>query len=1077
MTTKSPAATERGLSVPRFYTRAGQEAFDTARWTTHDCVIRDGDDVVFEHRGVEVPEHWSPAARDILVSKYMRRAGVPGTERETSAQQVFSRLAACWAAWGQDHGYFATAEDATTFEAEVTFMLLHQVAAPNSPQWFNTGLAHSYAIAGNAQGHFYVDPVSGELRKSHDAYSRPQPHACFIQSCTDTLVGAGGIVELLAREALLFKYGSGTGTNFSELRAEGEPLSTGGVSSGLMSFLEVLDRAAGAIKSGGTTRRAAKMVLLDIDHPDVEAFIAWKVEEEKKARALLESGFSGGFEGTAYRTVSGQNSNNSVRIPDAFMQAIERDGTWELRYRTGERAVAKRVRARELWEGLAHAAWTCADPGVQFSTTIDEWHTCPNSGAIRASNPCSEYLFVDDTACNLASLNLASFLRDSRERFDVQAFRHAVRLWTVVLDISNTMASFPSARIAERTHEFRTVGLGYANLGALLMRAGIAYDSPRARAICGSITALMSGEAYRTSAELARELGAFPAFDENRSEMLRVVDNHRLAAHGAQDREDYDGLSTAPQAIDGAFAPAYLLSSAREAWNGARDAGERYGYRNAQVSVIAPTGTIGFVMDCDTTGIEPDFALKKHKQLAGGGSMELVNASVAHGLRSLGYPDEAIEGIVAHVGERGTLEGASGFDESHAPIFACADGLSAEAHVRMVAAAQAFISGAISKTVNLPGSATEDDVAGVYELAWRLGVKAVSLFRDGSKGVAVLERPANPMECPTCADGVCVLPGVEEPREPSRRLVAASWEHVPAGLRGLPYVAYTADKIPLDANTGRAASVADPETWASFEDVLEFCERVPRAIGPGVVFTGEGRVVCLDLDDVLFPTLSTDGWLAGLIEDFGTYTERSLSGRGIHIFFRVREAPTFSGGLWLYRDQDGGEHKLELYHCSRYVALTGDLWRYDGASDELEERTAQLEALLSRSEPLGFARRQGANSGGGPRRANSDLMLALFAALGVELHEDCVRWLVHCPFHDDRRKSLSVNPEAGFYCHAAGCRQNGGAQRIRTLVRDMDDAELECVSKRTGRDLERLVALRNLLSQRRCVEPEEVRAC
>ncbi|HLU49734.1 MAG TPA: adenosylcobalamin-dependent ribonucleoside-diphosphate reductase, partial [Planctomycetota bacterium] len=666
------------------------------------------------------------------------------------------------------------------------------------------------------------------MRESKDAYSRPQPHACFIQSVSDDLVKRGGIMDLWMREARLFKYGSGTGTNFSAIRGEGEPLAGGGVSSGLMSFLKIGDRAAGAIKSGGTTRRAAKMVCLDLDHPDIEAFIRWKADEERKARILIGAGFEADFNGEAYATVSGQNSNNSVRVPSAFFDALEKDGVWELRRRT-DRAVSKKVRARELWKLICEAAWECADPGVQFDTTINDWHTCPASGRINASNPCSEYMFLDDTACNLASINLVKFFDKERQKLDIEGFRHACRLWTVVLEISVLMAQYPSPEIADLSYRYRTLGLGFANLGTLLMLSGVPYDSERGRAICAAITAIMTGEAYATSAEMARELGAFPGYAKNREAMLRVMRNHRRAAYGAPDGT-YEGLSVPPQAIDEKACPPDLLAAARESWDRAVELGERHGYRNAQATVIAPTGTIGLLMDCDTTGIEPDYSLVKFKKLAGGGYFKIPNRSVEHALRVLGYGEKQVRDIIdyligtatfdgapaidrdslrvkglldaeidavertlpqvfdlaaafnvytlgeaclerlgfrpedfrapgfqllrelgftareiaaagEHICGHHTLEGAPHLRAEHLPVFDCANRcgktgkrfIPPEGHIRMMAAAQPFISGAISKTINMPHESTVEDISNAYLLSWRLGLKATALYRDGCK--------------------------------------------------------------------------------------------------------------------------------------------------------------------------------------------------------------------------------------------------------------------------------------------------------------------------------------------------------
>ncbi|HHQ47833.1 MAG TPA: adenosylcobalamin-dependent ribonucleoside-diphosphate reductase, partial [Acidobacteria bacterium] len=743
------------MKVERRFTKAGHDPYEGIDFAVRSSEIRNPDGtVVFSMDDVMVPASWSQVAVDVLVQKYFRKAGVPQLDEEGNpildergqpvlgsehdARQVFHRMAGCWTDWGRKHGYFDTEEDARAFYDELCHMLAAQVAAPNSPQWFNTGLYWAYGIEGPPQGHWYADPETGELKVSASAYEHPQPHACFIQSVSDDLVNEGGIMDLWVREARLFKYGSGTGSNFSALRGEGEPLSGGGRSSGLMSFLKIGDRAAGAIKSGGTTRRAAKMVCLDLDHPDIESFVTWKAVEERKVAALvtgsrvlreriqsvMDACFAGDgdtpdtdprrnstlrvalatarragvpdgalqralqlarqgireypieeyttdWDGEAYFTVSGQNSNNSVRVPNAFFQALDAGRDWYLTRRTDGK-VAKEIPARKLWDTIAESAWECADPGVQFDDTINEWHTCPAGGRINASNPCSEYMFLDDTACNLASLNLVRFLGEDG-RFDIETFRHAVRLWTVVLEISVLMASFPSRRIAELSYRYRTLGLGYANIGSLLMRLGLPYDSDEGRAMCGAITALMTGESYATSADLAAEHGPFPAFAENRDAMLRVIRNHRRAAHDAA-REEYEELSVPPTGLDAAKTPPELLAAAREAWDRALAKGERHGFRNAQVSVLAPTGTIGLVMDCDTTGIEPDFALVKYKKLAGGGFFKIINQAIPAALRHLGYDEEAIEEIVAYTVGHGTLEGCPtighdtlrrlGFDEA-----------------------------------------------------------------------------------------------------------------------------------------------------------------------------------------------------------------------------------------------------------------------------------------------------------------------------------------------------------------------------------------------------------------------------
>jgi ribonucleoside-diphosphate reductase alpha chain len=906
------------MRIERRFTRAGVSPYAAMQFRSTSSEIRNPDgSIVFHLDQVEVPAGWSQVATDILAQKYFRKAGVPAALEkvaekgvpewlqrrrptdatdeggmETSARQVFDRMAGAWTYWGWKGGYFDAEEDASAFYDEMRHMLAHQMAAPNSPQWFNTGLHWAYGIDGPAQGHFYVDPATGETRPSTSAYERPQPHACFIQGVDDDLVNEGGIMDLWLREARLFKYGSGTGSNFSGLRGENEPLSGGGRSSGLMSFLKIGDRAAGAIKSGGTTRRAAKMVVVDIDHPDIGQFIDWKVTEEQKVAALIAGSkataktlkavmaacgamkgderfsvkenpelrravlaarqamvpenyierviqfarqgyteidfpeYDSDWDSEAYRTVSGQNSNNSVRLTNDFMQAVIDDKPWALKSRTTGETV-EQLPARALWEKIGYAAWACADPGLQFHTTINEWHTCPEGGPIRASNPCSEYMFLDDTACNLASLNLMAFRTEAGD-FDIEAFRHAVRLWTVVLEISVLMAQFPSRKIAQLSYEYRTLGLGFANIGGLLMASGLPYDSAEGRALTGAITALMTGTAYAASAEMAAQLGAFAGFAQNRDPMLRVIRNHRAAAFG----EDFEGLSIAPAPLDAASCPDKgLVEAARAAWDRALAEGEAHGYRNAQVTVLAPTGTIGLVMDCDTTGIEPDFALVKFKKLAGGGYFKIINRAVPEALAKLGYDAGEVEAItryaVGHQTLKGapginheslkdlgfersqidaveqnlasafdikfafnkwtlgedfcrhvlgfseeelgdftfdmlsrlgfskedvaaanlhccgamTLEGAPGLKPEHLPVFDCASAcglvgkrlLSVESHIRMMAAAQPFISGAISKTINMANRATVEDCQKAYLLSWTLGLKANALYRDGSK--------------------------------------------------------------------------------------------------------------------------------------------------------------------------------------------------------------------------------------------------------------------------------------------------------------------------------------------------------
>src|SRR3984893_3955582 len=648
-----------GLQFNRRYTRDEIHVFDLFEYDYRSSVIRNpSGEIVFEMTNVEVPRGWSKIATDILANNHFRKAGVPQPDgslgREASAKQVAHRMANCWKVWAERYGYFSSAEDAQIFYEEVVYCILNQACVPNSPQWFNTGLYESYGITGKPQGHYYVDQADGQLKKSTSAYERPQPHACFILSVEDDLVNDGGIMDLWVREARIFKYGSGVGTNYSNIRGEGERLSGGGTSSGLMSFLKIGDRAAGAIKSGGTTRRAAKMVCLDLDHPEIVQFVNWKMEEGKKVGALIAAGYASDYEGEAYKTVSGQNSNNSVRIPNSFFEKLESDEDWELKGRMDGRVI-KKIPARELWNQISYAAWRCAVPGTQYNTTINEWHTCPAGGEIRASNPCSEYMFLDNTACNLASANLMKFYDAEKNYFDVEGYEYNCRLWTVVLEISVLMAQFPSKEVARLSYEYRTLGLGYANLGTLLMVSGIPYDSEEARTIAGAITAIMTGISYKTSAEMAQALGAFPRFEENRSHMMRVMRNHRLAAY---DADEYENLSLKPQGIKAQYCPDYMLKAACKAWDDAVEMGEKYGYRNAQATVIAPTGTIGLVMDCDTTGVEPDFALVKFKKLSVGGYFETINQSVPAALRNLGYAEKEINAIIKYAVGSGTFAGA-----------------------------------------------------------------------------------------------------------------------------------------------------------------------------------------------------------------------------------------------------------------------------------------------------------------------------------------------------------------------------------------------------------------------------------
>jgi ribonucleoside-diphosphate reductase alpha chain len=917
------------MKFARTYSNSGDPYAGVTFEPRSSRIVNPDGSVIFEAKDVMVPAGWSQVAVDVLAQKYCRKAGVPtatvrvpedgvpewlqrstvdeaalaalsrneqfGAERDS--RQVFNRLAGCWTYWGWKHGYFDSENDAQIYHDEMCAMLARQIGAPNSPQWFNTGLHWAYGISGPAQGHWYVDAADGAAKPSSDCFSRPQVSACFILGIEDDLVNQGGIFDGVLREARIFKGGSGSGANFSKLRAAGEKLTGGGTSSGLMSFLKVFDRAAGAIKSGGTTRRAAKMVVLNADHPDIEEFVNWKVREERKVadlvigsriferqlnaivsaahdtrvpesarldpalnaplrgaiREAIAAGVPSGaaqnaldyarqgytrieveqydtaWDSEAYITVSGQNSNNSVRLTNGFFEALDRDDEWLLTARTtGD--VVKRIKARDLWEQIAVAAWQCADPGLQFDDTIQEWHTCSSDERIEATNPCSEFLFINDTACNLASLNLVKFLNDDGN-FDAQRFADATRTWTTTLEISVAMGQMPSKRIAEKNHGYRTLGLGYANLGTLLMRMGLPYDSEESFGWCGAINALQTGMAYRTSAEMAQKLGPFARFEANREPMLRVIRNHRRAAY-ASDPSEYEGLTVKPVTHMPTLFTQKTWALARKMWDEALSIGEVTGYRNSQVTVTAPTGTIGLVMDCDTTGIEPDFALVKFKKLAGGGYFKIVNQSVDAALHKLGYSQEQIDDIETYAKGTGTLEEAphvnratlkaKGFDEAaiarldealpsafelpfafnkfvlgeefcreklgltdeqlndwsfsilrdglgfstwqieeasahicgrmtvegaphlkdeHLAVFDCATPcgkygtryIRPLAHVDMMAAAQPWVSGAISKTINLPQNASIADVKEAYRYSWERMIKAVALYRDGSK--------------------------------------------------------------------------------------------------------------------------------------------------------------------------------------------------------------------------------------------------------------------------------------------------------------------------------------------------------
>ncbi|MBD3362671.1 adenosylcobalamin-dependent ribonucleoside-diphosphate reductase [Candidatus Dojkabacteria bacterium] len=909
------------MKINRKFTKNGNDIYENINFEFRTSKITDSDgSVIFEMNNVEVPSFWSQVATDILAQKYLRKKGVPQKDEEgnikkdsegnpilgseNSIKQIAYRLAGTWRHWGEKFGYFDTEDDAQAFQEEVQWMIVNQMAVPNSPQWFNTGLAWAYGIKGNAQGHFYVDPKTGKVKKSKDAYTHPQPHACFIQNIEDDLVNEGGIFDLILKEARLFKYGSGTGTNFSKIRGKGEKLSGGGESSGLMSFLKVLDAGAGSIKSGGTTRRAAKMVILDVDHPEIETFIEWKVKEEykvaslvagshinhhclnnivksasengidpdqnpelkkyikeakdkfvplnyiKKVLMLVENGmkpedftfdkYNTDFRSEAYSTVDGQNSNNSVRVTNDFMQAVEEDKKWNLIKRTNNK-VYKSINAQELWNKIVYSAWASADPGLQFHTTVNDWHTCPKDGEIRASNPCSEYMFLDETACNLYQINLGKFYNEEDGEFDIEKFRHTVRLSTIILEISVLMSQLPSKSMAEKTYKYRTLGLGFSNLGSLLMRMGYPYDSKEGFGTTGAISAIMTGEAYATSAEMAKILGTFERYKKNKEDMLRVIRNHRRAAYNV-DTTEYEQLHILPKGLDKEYVSEDMYYKAQEAWDYALMLGEKYGYRNAQVSCLAPTGTTGLVMDCDTTGLEPDFALVKFKKLVGGGYFKIMNQSIKPALKKLGYSQEQIKKIIEyavgtqtfegapHINSKTlkskgftdeiiekiekllptvfeikyafnkwslgedfcknelnisdekfqdpefnileylgftekqikeadeiicgimTLEGAPHLKDEHLPVFDCANKcgkkgtrfIATKGHINQMAAAQPFLSGAISKTINMPEEAKLEEVDDALTKSWKSMLKANALYRDSSKLSQPLNTNADP---------------------------------------------------------------------------------------------------------------------------------------------------------------------------------------------------------------------------------------------------------------------------------------------------------------------------------------------
>ncbi len=689
-TVAQDATRRKGVRVARHFTRPGESVFDSVDWELRTATIADDKgEVLFEQEDVEVPASWSQLATNVVVSKYFRGAvGQPG--RETSVRQLIGRIVDTLTAWGTKDGYFATNDDRDAFRDELMHLLLHQKLSFNSPVWFNMGVEE-----------------------------KPQCSACFINSVDDSM---GSIMDLAKTEGMLFKFGSGTGTNFSALRGSQEELHGGGVASGPVSFMKGFDAFAGVIKSGGKTRRAAKMVILDVDHPDIEEFIECKVNEEKKAWALIDAGYDGSFRGEAYNSVFFQNSNNSVRVTDDFMRAVLEDGEWTTKARVDGRVIGTH-RARDLMRSISESAWHCGDPGMQYDTTINDWHTCKGTDRIYASNPCSEYMFLNDTACNLASLNLLKF-RDEDLTFDVEAFRHAVDVTILGMEIIVDNASYPRDRIAENSYRFRPLGLGYANLGALLMSRGLAYDSDEGRDFAAAVTALMCGQAYRRSAEIAESTGPFAGYSENESSMLDVIAKHRSAV----------------SKVNRQRVPAELYEAAATSWDEALDLGRDHGYRNSQVTVLAPTGTIAFMMDCDTTGIEPDIALIKYKKLVGGGFLKIVNRTVPEALRRLGYSESQIDEIVAYVDDEETIEGAPHLLDDHLPVFDCAfkpqkgeRTIEPMGHVRMMGAVQPFLSGAISKTVNLPEEATVEDIENAYIESWKLGLKAVAVYRDGSK--------------------------------------------------------------------------------------------------------------------------------------------------------------------------------------------------------------------------------------------------------------------------------------------------------------------------------------------------------
>ena len=706
--TPTPQADE-GLSIRRHLTTAGQHPYDAVEWEIRDARIGHGDKVSFEQRDVEFPKSWSQNATNIVAQKYFR-GQLGSASREHSVKQMIGRVAGTIAGWGRERGYFATDADADTFEAELIHILLHQLAAFNSPVWFNVGFEET-----------------------------PQCSACFILSVADEM---DSILAWNTKEGNIFRGGSGSGINLSKIRGSMEPLSKGGTASGPVSFMRGADAWAGTIKSGGKTRRAAKMVVLDVDHPDIRDFIWCKAKEEDKAAALRDAGFDMSIDGEGFYSIQYQNANNSVRVTDEFMRAVENDEDWHLIARVTGEPIGEPIPARQLMKEIAEAAWRCADPGVQYDTTINHWHTCPVSGRINASNPCSEYMHVDDSACNLASLNLMKFRR-ADGTFDVETFKHVVDIVFLAQEIVVSPSSYPTEEIAVNARAFRQLGLGYANLGAYLMADGVPYDSDAGRGTAAAITALMTGRGYLGSARIAAAMGPYERYPENRDAHNAVMEMHRDASYAIPDESCLDTA---------------LLAAARTTWDEAVQAGERHGYRNAQATVLAPTGTISFLMDCDTTGVEPDFSLVKFKELVGGGQMTIVNRTVPLALQTLGYSDEQIEQIEAYVNERGTIVGAPGLAQDDLEVFDVAVGeraISHMGHIKMMGAVQPFLSGAISKTVNMPQTASVEDIADAYLQAWRLGVKALAIYRDGSKTAQALRTDAQqgvPAEVDTQAE-------------------------------------------------------------------------------------------------------------------------------------------------------------------------------------------------------------------------------------------------------------------------------------------------------------------------------------